>query len=73
VGLNADLICRKNSLWSYSVVVITVDFESANRGSNPRRTLLDKTQSIRADIKECLTSIVKILKMYCKNTHFGAP
>ena len=26
------------SIWSYSVMVITVDFESTNPGSNPGRT-----------------------------------
>jgi hypothetical protein len=31
-----------NSIWSYSVVVITLDFESENLGSNPGKTFFNK-------------------------------
>ena len=33
-------------VWSYSVVVITEDFESSDLGSNPSKTFLNRINSV---------------------------
>ena len=38
LSLGLSRLFKGNSTWSYSVVVITPDFESGNLGSNPGKT-----------------------------------
>ena len=49
------------SVWSYSVMVITLDFESSDPGSNPGRTFFlsgDKTRSYK---KKVVKFFVRVL------------
>ena len=49
------------SSWSYSVMVITLDFESSDPGSNPGRTFFLSGDKTRSDKKKVVKFFVRAL------------
>ena len=49
------------SSWSYSVMVITLDFESSDPGSNPGRTFFLSGDKTRSDKKKVVKFFVRVL------------
>ena len=49
------------SSWSYSVMVITLDFESSDPGSNPGRTFFLSGDKTRSDKKKVAKFFVRVL------------
>ena len=49
------------SSWSYSVIVITLDFESSDPGSNPGRTFFLSGDKTRSDKKKVVKFFVRVL------------
>ena len=50
-----------NGIWSYSVMVITLDFESSDPGSNPGRTFFLSGDKTRSDKKKVVKFFVRVL------------
>ena len=57
----SQLVPGPKSNWSYSVMVITLDFESSDPGSNPGRTFFLSGDKTRSDKKKVVKFFVRVL------------